>query len=211
MKQYFLLSLTCFLLLCCQNASRPPFEKLSFPSQDGLIITADWFEKDPAKPAILLCHQAGYSRGEYRKTARELNEAGYNCLAIDQRSGDGVTGIINETATRAREKGLPNSYLDAEPDIRAAIDYLHARTGQKIILWGSSYSASLALKVAVGNDKVSKVVAFSPGEYLKGVKLSQEIGDLAKPTFVTSSAKEANDVRKLMKGVKPKYVTQFAP
>lgn len=211
MKRLIFFGLLGFAFMACQRGDTPAFETLEFPSKDGLVITADWFEVDAEKPYILLCHQAGYSRGEYRKTARELNSAGYNCLAIDQRSGDRVTGIVNETAKRAKEKGLPTKYLNAEIDVEAAIDYLHGRTGKKVILWGSSYSASLALKVGTTNDKVSKVVSFSPGEYLKGVELASEIKGLAKPVFVTSSAGEAAGVKKLMSGVKTKYVTQFDP
>jgi len=61
---------------------------IEFPSKDGLMITADSYEMLPGKGFILLCHQADFSRGEYTETAKRLNEMGYNCLAIDQRSGN---------------------------------------------------------------------------------------------------------------------------
>ena len=57
----------------------------TFPSKDGITITADLYEIDSASPVILLCHQAGYSRGEYIESAKRLNKFGFNCLAIDQR------------------------------------------------------------------------------------------------------------------------------
>ena len=38
-----------------------------FPSKDSLLISADIYEVDEKKPLVLLCHQAGYSRGEYTK------------------------------------------------------------------------------------------------------------------------------------------------
>src|SRR5438477_11180739 len=72
--------------------------QITFPSADGLIITADSYLQNDTLPWILLCHQAGYSRGEYKETAVKFENFGYNCLAIDQRSGDSVNGIKNETA-----------------------------------------------------------------------------------------------------------------
>ena len=38
----------------------------SFPSRDSLLIFADIYERKGNKPSVLLCHQAGFSRGEYR-------------------------------------------------------------------------------------------------------------------------------------------------
>lgn len=77
-------------------------ETISFPSKDGLEITADvYFTGDKSKPWILLCHQARWSRGEYNEIAPKLNALGFNCLATDQRSGKEVNGVTNETAARA--------------------------------------------------------------------------------------------------------------
>ncbi|KAA3630894.1 MAG: hypothetical protein DWQ02_17220, partial [Bacteroidetes bacterium] len=87
-------------------------EKVAFPSKDSLSIKADLYVRDGKEPIILLCHQAGYSRGEYKGTAIKINQAGYSCMAIDQRSGQEANGIINETAKLARESGLPTHYLD---------------------------------------------------------------------------------------------------
>ncbi len=61
---------------------------------------------------------------------------GYNCLAVDLRSGKEVNYIQNETAKRAREKNLSTEYLDAEKDMLASIDYVKQFTKNKIILCG---------------------------------------------------------------------------
>lgn len=172
--------------------------KTRFPSKDGLTISADLYEVNGKKPIVLLCHQAGFSRGEYKDTAVKLNHLGYSCLAIDQRSGKVVNEITNGTAQRAKEKGLPTSYLDARQDIEAAIDYLYEMNGnQSIILAGSSYSASLVLLLGKENEKVKAVAAFSPGEYLKGIKMSDKLQDYKKPVFVTSSKNEIDQIDKL--------------
>ena len=172
--------------------------KTTFPSNDGLLITADIYEVNGLKPTILLCHQAGFSRGEYKDTALKLNKLGYSCVAIDQRSGKIANEVKNETAQRAIDKGLPTSYLDVKQDIEAAIDFLYDENGnQPVIIVGSSYSASLVLLIGKDNPKVKAVASFSPGEYLKGIRLSEKVKGYAKPVFVTSSQKEIDQVDKL--------------
>lgn len=181
-------------------------------SKDGLKITADLYEVDKAIGFILLCHRSHYNRAEYRETAPRLNELGYSCLAIDQRSGMKVFGETNETKDRAKAKGLPTGYLDAKPDIEAAIDYAYALNDEKqIILFGSSYSASLALLISTQNDKVKATIAYSPGEYLKGINLSNEIKGIKRLTYATSPKVEIKQVTDVMKNVNPKFIEHFKP
>lgn len=188
------------------------FKTLTFPSKDGLLISADSYAVENSKGFILLCHQAGFSRGEYITTAKRLNKMGYSCLAIDQRSGKFVKNIDNETAKRANEKKLAITYLDAKPDIEAAIDYAYKLNGNKdIILVGSSYSASISLLLGTTNNKVKAIAAFSPGEYLKGINLAESIKNLNKPTFVTSSKKEIGQIVNVIKNVTSKKITHFKP
>src|SRR5437868_2803754 len=97
--------------------------KVSFPSKDSITIAADWYPVSENMPVILLCHQARFSRGEYSETALKLNKFGFNCLAIDQRSGNEVNGVVNETAAAAKRLNKSQTYLDAEQDMVAAVDY----------------------------------------------------------------------------------------
>jgi hypothetical protein len=186
---------------------------ITFPSKDGLVITADSYIISESAPTIILCHQAGYSRGEYIQTGRRFNKLGFNCLAIDQRSGDVIYGIKNETAALAKTKSSkPVVYLDAEQDIIAAVDYVFGKFNKKVILLGSSYSASLALKIGKESDKVSAVIAFSPGEYFGNKLFVQKvIADFNKPLFVTSTKAEAENVGTLIKDVKSTTKVQFIP
>ncbi len=169
--------------------------KTRFPSKDNLLISADIYEVNGNKPTLLLCHQAGFSRGEYKDTAIKLAHLGYASMAIDQRSGKVANGIVNETAQRAKAKGLQTDYIDAKQDIEVAIDYLYRFNGnQPIILVGSSYSASLVLLIGKENQKVKAIASFSPGEYLKGIKMSESLQNYKKPVFVTSSKKEIQQI-----------------
>jgi len=194
-----------------QSNPQPP-QKITFPASDGILVTADLYLVNDSLPYMILCHQAGYSRAEYAETAKKFCDLGYNCLAIDARSGNEVNGVKNETAALAAQKKKPTTYLDAEKDILAAIDYAYNKSGKKVFLVGSSYSASLALKIAATNKKISAVMAFSPGEYFgTKLKLKDAIKNLTTPVFVTSSKEEANDVSALMSDVKSKIKNQFVP
>ena len=175
-------------------------------------MTADLYEVDKPKGFILLCHRSHCNRAEYRETAPQLNELGYLCLAIDQRSGMKVFGETNETKDRAKSKGLATGYLDAKQDIEAAIDYAYELNDKnKIILLGSSYSASVALLVSTQTDKIKATIAYSPGEYLKGINLANEIKRIDKPTYVTSPKTEIKQVTDITKNLSPKLLTHFIP
>ncbi len=179
---------------------------------DGLPITADYYKAVKSRPCILMCHQAGYSRGEYLQTAKMLQKLGYICVAIDQRSGSGVNGVGNETATSAKQKKIPATFMDAEQDIDAAIEYCFNRFQKKIIVMGSSYSASLALKLATTNEHIARVIAFSPGEYFdKKMIVADYIPSIKIPAWVTSSKAESAEVTTLLKSANKKYVRQFIP
>ncbi len=222
MKIIYLISIFSLSLFSCSNDSNgepvntdvidTETKTITFESKDGLTITADLYQIENDKGFIVLCHQAGYSRGEYLETAKKLNELGFSCMAIDQRSGNSANNITNETAKLAKQKGLSTSYLDAQQDIEAAIDYaVQLNNGQQVFLVGSSYSASLVLLISTNNDKVKAVASFSPGEYLTGVDLAASIGSLNIPVFVTSSKGEIGQTAGVIKNINAEKVTHFKP
>jgi len=191
--------------------AKAQWETIKFPSGDELAITADLYVIDETKPYILLCHQAGYSRGEYREIAVKLNALGFNCMAIDQRSGKAANGVDNETVKGAMKAKLGMTYSDAEQDIIAGVDYLSKMAGKSIIIWGSSYSAALVLKVGNDNKKVSAIISFSPGEYIEGSDITKAATNISQPLFVTSSKAEGSDVAKLLAGITGDNKVQFIP
>lgn len=192
-------------------------DEVEFPSLDGLTISAKSYIREGNETCILYCHQAGYNKSEYDEIALKLAEAGFNGLAIDQRSGGSISAYdyenTNQTAERAKEKELSTRYLDAEQDIKAAINYWSKACKQKVILWGSSYSASLALKVGLEMDEVKSIIAFSPGEYFQedGLNIEQSIAKMNKYIFVTSTHKEAGGVLNMVNDLPREIVTQFIP
>jgi dienelactone hydrolase len=174
-------------------------ETITFLSGDEIRITADLYapHTDEFTPFIVLFHQAYWSRGEYREIAPRLNDLGFNCMAVDQRSGGSVNGVENETVKRAEEAGKGTGYIDALPDLEAALVYAREHYGKgEIIAWGSSYSASLALRIAGDRPElVDGVLAFAPGEYFADQGkpddwVEEAAGKIHVPAFITSARKE---------------------
>ncbi len=196
------------------------FETITFPSADGLEITADVYapHEDKSTPFIVLCHQAGWSRGEYREIAPKLNELGFNCMAIDQRSGGGVNDVENLTVAKAKEADLETTFLDAQQDIVAALEYAHRELAEdKVILWGSSYSAALALVVAgEHNDLVDGVLSFAPGEYFarfgkSGDWVKTHAAQIADPAFITSARNEFQGWESIFEAIEGDAKQKFVP
>ncbi len=191
-------------------------QTVSFQAADGLTVTGDlYLTKDFEAPFILLCHQAGYSRGEYLEIAPKLNQLVCNCLAIDQRSGRGVNGVTNETNKAAKDAGLPTAYADAYPDLEAALRYIIEQYHPKqLIAWGSSYSASLVLILAAEHpQEIQAVLAFSPGEYysFNDQRISDYAARITQPVFITSAKSEEQAWRGIADSVSSAGSIFFVP
>jgi len=125
---YMLMSVSLLMATASFAAAEP--ETITFKSADDLLITADRYTPHTSNstPLIVLFHQAGSSRGEYSEIAPRLNKLGFNCIAVDLRSGEYSRGKDNETAIRASKAGLATSYADALPDVIAALHYASKHT-----------------------------------------------------------------------------------
>lgn len=166
---------------------------VQFDAADGLSITADLYEKSGSKKVIILFHQAGWSRGEYKEIAPKLNALGYTCLAVDLRSGGGVNDVKNETNARAKKAGKKTAYADAFQDIEAAVSHVKSQHNpDQLIIWGSSYSSALVLKYAGDYpDNMDAALSFSPGEYFGNKSfISSSAKNIKVPSFITSAKNE---------------------
>ena len=164
---------------------------ITFNAADGHIVHALLYPAaGAARGVLLLFHQADASKSEYAPIAPELARLGWTAAAVDQRSGGSLFGGRNEPAA-----GHSAGFLDALPDLEGALAF--ARTtfpGQRILAWGSSYSASLAFVLAAAHpDEIAGVLAFSPGEYLPHTSVSYAASRVRVPIFVDSAA-EASEV-----------------
>ena len=201
-----------FFLVILSSFSTIREKTVTFSSADGLKITADEYITDPQKPYIVLLHEQGSSRGEFKTIARRLCKLDYNCLAVDLRNGGNDNYVSNETTKRLRQKRLDAGFGDVEQDALAAIQYVRTKSELPMVLFGSGANGSLSLKIAVSESNVRAVVALSPGEYfLPEIKIQDAISSLEKPVFITSSKPELPYVSELASGINRDYVTLFEP
>ena len=154
----------------CQTENAPSdntFEEISFFTPDSILIFGDLYTIDKNESTILLFHQGGSnSRAEYESIIPRLTERGFNVLAIDQRVGGQYYGKYNRTLANIPTHiyGDGYGYCDAYNNLESALDYVidSGFSGNKI-LWGSSYSASLAIQLASNRQNdINGVLAFSP-------------------------------------------------
>lgn len=194
-------------------------QTIKFSSKDGLELTADlYMAHDKSATFILLFHQARWSRGEYQEIAPKLNLLGFNCLAVDLRSGGEVNGVKNESYNKAQQEMKPTKYVNAYRDIEAAVNYAKEFYAEgKLIVWGSSYSSALVLKYTGDNlDKVDAVMSFSPGEYFKSqgkskTWITESASKIIQPVFITSARGEKSSWSPIFAAITSEQKVSFLP
>ena len=190
--------------------------RVTFAAKDGVTVTAELYAPLPeTAPFIVLFHQAGYSRGEYRTIAPRLNQLGFNAMAVDARSGQATQGVGNETAAAACRLGKPTAYVDAIADLEAAVTEARTHARGKLVVWGSSYSSALVL--VLGTElHADGVIAFSPGEYFEDqgkpkTWVAEQAKSLQVPVFITSAHDEGDAWAPIAAAIDPALVTTFLP
>ena len=187
-------------------------DEVSFKSSDSLVVVAHLYEMDSSYPFIILLHQGNYSKGEYKEIAISLLKLKYNCLAVDLRYGGTVNSVPNQTAINAKESRVLRSMYDARLDIEAAINYISSISDQKIILFGSSFSATLALKIGKSDDRVKAIIAYSPGEFFRNHFLIHDILDgIDKPIYIAGTQMEYPYLQRLTELAPKSKKTIFQP
>ena len=135
-------------------------------TSDGVLLHGQLHSAGlgPDAPIVLLLHQAGSSaRGEYGPLVPWLNGLGFRAAAWDLRAGGDRHGIPNRTV-EALGNGGSDDYCGSYPDLEAVLDATMRLDGvDEAVVWGSSYSAALAFRLAADRpDEVAAVIAFSP-------------------------------------------------
>jgi dienelactone hydrolase len=189
-------------------------DAISFTASDRVQVFADYYSAgSKAKPLILLFHQAGSNRGEYATIGPMLATLGFNAFAIDQRSGGNAWGRTNETV---KHLGKSTDYGEALLDLEAALQWAKStgHTGPTLV-WGSSYSAALVFLLAAEHrNEIKAILAFSPGEYLRGsTTVRKAAAQVSIPIFLTS-AKDPEEIavaKSILDASHSTDKTQFVP
>lgn len=195
-------------------------EHVAIETRDGLKLFAEIYlpHEDPSTPFLVLFHQARSSRGEYRQIAPRLKALGYNCMAVDLRSGKSCGEVMNLSAKTARKLGHNPTYLDALVDVEDSLAWARANHARgKLVAWGSSFSASLVLHVAgTRPELLDGAIAFAPGEYFSTLgKGATWIRDSARqvrcPVFVGSARSEKAEWQPIFEAMPTEAKTGFVP
>lgn len=199
------------------NGSAPATESrdaapraLRLKAADGVVVHAAHYPAERAKAVILLFHQANGSAAEYAGIAPRLAAAGFESLAIDQRSGGELFGPNRSVAGQRRSA----DFLAAEPDVEAALTWAQRR-GRPVIIWGSSYSAALVFRLAARHpDAIAALIAFSPGEYLAAPNAVRDAARQVQiPIFVAAASdpQEQSAARAILVDAPSPFETAYLP
>jgi len=170
MKYITLLASILIFVSCKEPNNTKPDHKnqneISFFGADSLQIFGDLYETNKEAATILLFHQGGSNaRAEYHTIIPKLTQMGYNILAVDLFLGGQRYGTYNRTiaGVSLEEFKNPTSYCDDFENMVATLNFAKQRFQGDIIVWGSSYSATLSIQLGSEKpDDVSGVLAFSP-------------------------------------------------
>ena len=181
------------LALVCIATANAQSKEVQLKAKDGVTVYAYLTHaKTAGKAIVLMFHQAGSSHAEYTPIIPSITKLGFDCLALDQRLGDGLYG---ENKTAKNFKGNQEDYAAAYPDLVAALDWAKAHNYKKIVAWGSSYSAALTLRLNAEHGKdLAAALAFSPGEYIGKKGTVRRWASRAKvPMFLTGLPSEVKE------------------
>ncbi len=171
-------------------------EGVYFYAADSTKIRGDLYLRDYTLPFMILCHGETADRSEFYSIAPRLLNLNYNCLAIDM----GTNGSHNF------------SLAGAQTSLRAAIAYVRRFNSLPVILFGSSWSASLCLLESADNPQIRAIVALSPGEYFQpGIIMSDAVEKISQPVFICGNRTEFSYLQKMVEKQPAGELTLFQP
>lgn len=140
-------------------------EKFNFITSDNVKIAANLFKVSRPKGWLILAHMMPATKDSWRSFAGELQEFGYESLAIDLRGHGESEGGPNgfQKFTTAEHQASIN-------DVEAAWKFLQSRGAEprKTTVIGASIGANLGLQFLTTHYDVGGGVLLSPGNY-KGI------------------------------------------
>lgn len=142
---------------------------------------------------------------------------GYNCMAIDQRSGGKINGVDNQTLIEALKASKDTGYPAAEQDIVAAVEY-----ARKKIAKGKSFYGEARIPRPSPLSSPRKIRASStpssasPGGVFRRIRAFEELGARARrathgPVLVMGAANERQQEEMIFDAIADSRKELFVP
>ncbi|MEO8746722.1 MAG: alpha/beta hydrolase [Rhodanobacter sp.] len=186
-------------------------EPVTLQASDGVAVYGTLTRAGTRHDKItLLFHQARGNRHEYDAVVPELTKLGVDALAIDQRSGGNLFDGHNQTVAAL---GKSADYLEAMPDLEAALTWAQAQHDRTIVAVGSSYSSALVIVLAARHpQEINAVASFSPGEYFDDKNMIKDAAaKITVPFYITTDPKEEDNVIEVLRNAHGDNITRYQP
>lgn len=147
-------------------------EKVILTTSDSKKITGDYSKADRSnfnepKGWVVFLHMMPATKESWLDLAKDLQEIGYDSIAIDLRghgeSDGGPSGYLSFS---------DNEHQKSILDVKAAVEFLmqEGAKNDKIILIGASIGANLSLEYLAENPEIKTAILLSPGLNYRGIK-----------------------------------------
>lgn len=136
-------------------------QRVTLRTDDGIILTATWYEPPGRGPAVILVHMLHRSRRDFDALASRLASEGIGALALDLRGHGDSQGSIG------------TDFAPMVADVKAARRFLIGRSdvSGKIGLLGASLGANLVALAAADDPGVASLALLSPSLDYRGLRI----------------------------------------
>ena len=143
-------------------------ERVTFTTDDGQAIVADFYPVEGDGPTVICLPMFGQSRSTYEPLARSLNDAGIQMLSLDLRGhGESAPELAREI-----EGSTLDPFLEMHRDVGAALDFLANRGSDtsRVALIGAGSGCSVSVDSVVRDPSAFRsVVLLTPGPSYLGM------------------------------------------
>ena len=172
-------------------------QRVTLRTDDGVILTATWYEPPARGPAVILVHMLHRSRRDFDALASRLASEGIGALALDLRGHGDSQGSIG------------TDFAPMVADVKAARRFLIGRSdvSGKIGLLGASLGANLVALAAADDPGVASLALLSPSLDYRGLRIEAAMRKLgSRPVLMVVSdddpyaSRSAHDLEKGTRG-----------
>jgi alpha-beta hydrolase superfamily lysophospholipase len=172
-------------------------QRVTLRTDDGVVLTATWYEPVARGPAVILVHMLHRSRRDFDALASRLASEGIGALALDLRGhGDSQGSIGADLAPMVADVKAARRFLTGRSDVSGRIGLL-----------GASLGANLVALAAADDPGIACLALLSPSLDYRGLRIEAAMRKFgARPVLMVVSdddpyaTRSAHDLEKGTKG-----------